>query len=89
VWITRTIPDSWRSPEDEVDTLTPQAEIMQALKLRHGATPLTAEERLKVCRLHNAIIALAKFHLNIAPDTIMSVYQKSVDLKMEPKVRLT
>lgn len=86
VWITRTIPESWLAQEEEIDVLTPQAEIMQNLKIRHNATPLTLEERLTVARVHNVIKAIAQRNIHITPDGIMSVYQRSIDLQLAPKV---
>ena len=96
IWITRSIPESWKhETEDMVDDIAPLAETLQRIRVKHCETPLTPEERLKVVRVRNAILAISGAKdantgqpamLGISPDTIMSVYQKSLDLKLEPKV---
>jgi len=85
VWITRTLPEDWLAQEDEIDVLTPQAEIMQNLKIRHNKTLLTLEERGRVARIHNVVKAIAKVNVCITPDLIMSVYQRSIELELSPK----
>ena len=98
IWITRSIPEVWKhESEDILDEITPLAETLQRIRAKHNDTPLTLEERLKVVRVRNCILALSKCNavssdhkdenISISPDTIMSVYQRSVELKMQPMVR--
>jgi exosome complex component RRP4 len=97
IWVTRSIPDSWKQEsEDMRDDITPLAETLQRLRTRHGATPLTLAERLAVVRTRNAIAAIHKASelcdkgepaVSVSADSIMVVYQRSVELKMQPKVR--
>ena len=96
IWITRSIPDSWKhESEDMLDEITPLAETLQRIRAKHCDTPLTMEERLKVVHVRNCILALSSCNsgadygeesISISPESIMSVFQKSVELKMQPKV---
>lgn len=96
IWITRSIPESWRQESEDVrDDITPLAETLQRIRSRHASTPLTLEDRVKVARTRNAILAIARAaetagaaggNLTVSPDSIVAVYQKSLELRMEPKV---
>ena len=98
IWITRSIPESWKQEsEDMRDDITPLAETLQRLRVKHCDTPLTVEERMKVVRTRNAILAISKGAeqaessmnvVTVTPDTIMTVYNKSIEMKMQPKVRI-
>lgn len=87
IWITRSIPDSWKHEAGNVDDITPLAETLQNLKIRHSKTPFTIEERLNAARLSNGIQLLASENIQISPESVYGLYQKSIELKMEPKVR--
>jgi exosome complex component RRP4 len=96
IWITRSIPESWKHESDDMrDDITPLAETLQRLRVKHCETPLTAEERMKVVRTRNAILAISKGLeegdntniITVTPENIMTVYNKSIEMKMEPKVR--
>ena len=63
----------------------PLAETLQSLKLRHARTPLLRDELLKVVRVCNCIQALSISNMVIAPETITSVYNKSIELNLQPK----
>lgn len=95
IWITRSIPESWKQEsEDMRDDITPLAETLQRLRVKHCETSLTVEERLKVVRVRNAIVAISKSaealcagsNVTVSPDTIMSVYERSLKLNLLPKV---
>lgn len=98
IWVTRSIPDSWKQEsEDMQDDITPLAETLQRIRTRHASTALTAEERLRVARTRNAIAVLAKAAearlgsgqlstIHVSPENIATVYQRSLELKMQPKV---
>jgi exosome complex RNA-binding protein Rrp4 len=86
IWITRTVPEEWKRQAGNVDDITPLAETLQNLKIRHCKTPLTKEERFVASRLHNAINLLAKNGVQISPETVFNVFQKSQELKLEVKV---
>lgn len=84
----------------------PLAETLQRLKLRHEATPLNVDERLKVARVCNCIniIRMANVRSSgsgssssssgsqkaviVSPESIMVAYQQSIDLQLQPKVRI-
>jgi len=86
VWITRSIPDEWRAQEEgHDDELVPLAETLQNLRQRHAQTPLLIDERLRVARVHNAVLLLSKASIIISPDSISTVYQRSVDMELQPK----
>jgi exosome complex component RRP4 len=93
IWITRTIPEDWKAQEESKTNTSgstmsggaPLAETLQNLRLRHNRTPLLLDERLKVARVYNAIKILARNFLSISPDTIMKVFTKSIEMKLEPK----
>lgn len=98
IWITRSIPESWKQESDDMrDDITPLAETLQRIRVKHSETPLTVEERLKVVRVRNSIVAISKSansvgagsNITVSPDTIMSVYEKSLKLSFLPKVRYT
>ena len=86
IWITRTIPVGWKDAEEErtkvSDEAVPLAETLQRLRQRHADTPLTKEERLNVARIANIIKCLVILHRNVTPETISSMFQRSLDLKM-------
>ena len=86
IWITRSIPRDWKLQEKDWDEVTPTAESLQNLKLRHSQTPYTMEERIVAARLRNSIAALASESLQITKEAIMKVYEKSLFMKFEPKV---
>eukprot|EP01039_Chlorochromonas_danica_P010833 gene10833-12043_t len=85
LWITRTIPEEWKEAAGHEDDLTPLAETLQNIKVRHSQTPFTLEERMKAARLQNSIKALVWANVSITPDNIMAVYQKSIEEGMHPK----
>lgn len=99
IWITRSIPESWKQEsEDMRDDITPLAETLQRLRVKHATTPLTMEERVKIVRTRNTILAISKglgegssntMVITVTPDNIMTVYNKSIEMKMEPKVTQT
>lgn len=88
IWITRSVPEEWKSQDENQDDLTPLAETLQRLKQRHASTALLADERTKVSRVRNAIAGLCKMQLSISPDTISTVYRLSERLEMHPKAML-
>jgi len=46
---------------------------------------LTPEERERVARVRNSIVALARSYVYIYPATIMDVYEDSLDLHLQAK----
>ena len=85
IWITRTAPDEWKAREGDADDLVPLAETLQALRQRHANTPLLPDERLKLARVRNCLLLLAAHDVVVSPDSLLAVYQKSVDLGLEPR----
>jgi hypothetical protein len=60
IWITRSIPESWKHASADVDDdIAPLVETLQKLRAQHVGTPLTLDERVRVARTRNAILALA------------------------------
>jgi exosome complex component RRP4 len=97
IWITRSIPEAWKQETDDVrDDITPLVETLQRIRTRHATTPMTLEDRLKVVRTRNVIAAIAKAAelaegepdaaLTVSPETIAQLYQKSIEMKMQPQV---
>lgn len=85
IWISRSIPDSWKDESGHQDELTPLAETLQNLKMRHAQTPFTSEERSKAARLQNCVRVLSTSSVTITPENIMLVYQYSVDNNWQPR----
>jgi exosome complex component RRP4 len=85
LWLSRTIPEAWQEEAGHVDELTPLAETLQNIKVRHAQTPFTIEERLKAARLCNCIKVLATAGSPVTPEHLMMVYQRSVDIGLQPK----
>eukprot|EP01038_Epipyxis_sp_PR26KG_P004465 gene4465-6314_t len=86
IWITRSIPKEWRTEDEKLGGVeSTTVEVLQALKSRHNNTPLIIEERLKVARVYNSINVLSHAHVQISPQSIMTVYQKSLDMLLKPK----
>ena len=83
IWITRSIPEEWKMYDQE-DESTPLAETLQRQKQRHAQTPLTVEERTKVSRLRNCILLLAHASIEISPDTLCAVYERSEEQSFTP-----
>ena len=50
--------------------------------------PPTAEERERVCRVRNALVALDQLSIAISPATVAEAYRASVDAAMAPKAML-
>ena len=48
----------------------------------------TAEERERVCRVRNALVALDQLSIAISPATVAEAYRASVDAAMAPKAML-
>jgi exosome complex component RRP4 len=87
IWITRSIPDHWKAQEEVTpDEVTMHADALQNLRNKHKDTRLLSEDRAKSARLHNAIKALVARGVQVTPEAVLSVYLKSVEMSMEPKV---
>ena len=84
IWVTRALPDDWKLQEEEAYSATPLAETLQKLNERHAATPLLVSDRLKVARVYNCVKLLASLNLQLDPSIISSVYEKSIELSIEP-----
>jgi exosome complex component RRP4 len=84
IWITRSIPEEWKMFDQE-DDATPLAETLQRQKQRHAQTPLTPEERTAVCRLRNCVLLLAHAMIEICPDSMCTVYDRSEEQGVAPK----
>lgn len=84
VWITRSIPESWKA-EGTVDDLAPTAEALQALRTRHANTEMLKEERTAIARVFNIVHVLVRRRIQIEPATISKMYQASLDHGMLPK----
>lgn len=85
IWITRSIPEEWKAQEEGLDDLAPLAETLQSLRLRHAQTPLMSDERLRVARVHNVILLHSAASKQISPESLLAVYQKSVDMGLHPR----
>ena len=91
IWISRSIPDAWKDQEENLtqvpsDDNVPLAETLQRLKHRHASTPMTLNQRLNIARVSNVINCLGLMHMSVTPESITTLYQKSIDLKLEAKV---
>lgn len=86
IWISRTIPDIWKQEAGHVDEVTPLAEVLENLKLRHSKTPFSREERLMTSRLYNSLVKLNQQDTIISPEKIMSAYNQSFECGLQPKV---
>ena len=84
IWITRSIPVAWKTFDKDDDT-TPLAETLERQRQRHVRTPLTVEERVAICRLRNSILLLVHAAIEISPETMCAVYDRSEEQQMSPK----
>lgn len=82
LWIQRSIPKEWSAAEDQD---IPLAETLQKQRKRHTETPVLSDERIAICRVRNAIEALRVVNCRITPDTIIAVYECSLDQGFHPK----
>jgi len=94
IWISRTIPEEWKTMndgdiDDVLDEMAPLAETLQRIRVKHRETSLTYDERLKVVRTRNSINALMKARHHISPDNIEAVYSRSMQLNLSPMVYST
>lgn len=64
----------------DIDGDTPQPAKKKAV--------VTREMRLNMARVRNSIVALARLGLAIHPTTISAVFQRSVELQIQPKKML-
>jgi exosome complex component RRP4 len=91
IWITRSIPDEWKAQDEDADDMTPLAETLQRLKIRHAQTLMLLNEREKIARIRNAIDILASNPINggssgcIYPESILAIYRKSEQLELTIK----
>lgn len=88
IWITRTMPREWLLDQEASDLSTPQVETLFRLQALHTETPLTVEERLKICRVRNSIEILALAHLLITPESILCVYSMAEKAGLSPAVSI-
>ena len=88
IWITRALPDDWRSQEEDILGATPLAETLQKLRERHARTPLLVSERVKVARVYNSVKLLANLKAQLDPSVISSIYDKSIELSIQPAAML-
>jgi exosome complex component RRP4 len=77
VWLEPTPPQRQELEYDEA------AELSKAPK-----QPATPEQREKICRVRNSILALSQMHIAIYKETIMDVYVESVNLGLAAKSML-
>lgn len=88
VWISRSISEDWKAKEGlgaDVDDSAPLAETLQRLRQRHASTPLTLEQRRNITRVRNVVQCLSIVHRVVEPEAIIALYQRSLDLNLEPK----
>jgi len=87
VWIQRTVPKSW---SDFIATSTeeaeaPLAETLQKLRQKHAETPVEPSMREKIARVRNSVEALALVYCSVTKDSIMNVYDTSLELQVQVK----
>ena len=80
IWISRSRP--------EVLGAEAEAETIIEDRLTHATTMTLPEERLRICRVRNAIAALCSVSAGISPETIMQLYRRSEDMELPPKALL-
>ncbi|CAN0030367.1 unnamed protein product [Ectocarpus sp. 8 AP-2014] len=93
VWISRTPPEEWKGKEEGdaagTGSVAPKAETLTRQRKQHAETETIGEARTNICRVRNAIVALRNvFHL-VTPESIMSVYRRSVTMGLQPKDMLS
>ena len=87
IWITWSIPEEWKLDDSgAADEATPLAETLQLLRTKHASTPILPDERKRIVRVRNAIEVLRLNEAQVSSESIISVYRRSEELKMEPKV---
>lgn len=88
IWITRSIPDEWKldGAGGPMDETTPLAETLQLLRTKHANTPILPHERMKIVRVRNVIEVLRLTESQISSESIISIYRRSEELNMMPKV---
>lgn len=83
IWIT---PDrsggAGARPSDELN------DVAQGMQTGEPAAPATREERGRVCRVRNALMALEARRVAISPATVVSVYEASLKAELTPRQML-
>ena len=80
IWITRSIPADWKTADEGEGERVPLEETLQNLRLRHASTVMTAEQKENIFRVRNSIEVLKTCFRYINGETIMEVFNKSVQL---------
>ena len=88
VWITRSMPREWLLEANIGNSTVPDVETLSKLQRLHATTPIAPEVRLKISRVRNAVLLLARSHVSISPEHIAAVYHSSESLKMTPPVSI-
>ena len=70
---------------DDAATQRLSAETLLEQKRRHANRVLSKEDRLAICRVHNAILILRELQKPITPDLIMLIWKLVAALGVEPK----
>mmetsp|Transcript_22176 Transcript_22176/g.30254 ORF Transcript_22176/g.30254 Transcript_22176/m.30254 type:complete len:319 (-) Transcript_22176:325-1281(-) len=83
IWICRGIPEEWMDEVD--DTGAQKAETLELRGRRHAQNDTLAEDRLRICRVRNAVALLSGVYAMISPKSIMAVFRRSLDLGLQPK----
>ncbi len=77
--------DSNNYADNDSDDQVTLAETLQRIRKRHASTPLTVDERLRICRVRNVLALLVEFHIEISPDSICKLYDLSERQALVPK----
>lgn len=93
VWICRTPPEEWKGAEEGdasgTGSVAPKAETLMRQRKLHADTETIGEPRINICRVRNSIVALRNVFQLVSPDSIMTVYKRSVSMGLQPKDMLS
>ncbi len=86
IWVT--IPSSSvRKREEGAGSRLVTVEETEAAKREHTNTVIKPDDRERIARVSNAVSALSAHFISISPDTIMDVYESSIELGLPARVR--
>lgn len=86
IWLSETVPDA--EARAAIDTEGADAGLAEAVEARRrylATRHVSAEARLKIARVRNAVSALGALYVAVTPTTIMDVYEASMEMRLEAR----
>eukprot|EP01084_Bolivina_argentea_P116715 207327_1 len=95
IWITRTggvictttsKSDGWGGNAEEI--MSQDAESIERRRKEHNSSPILGDDRIRICRVRNSIVVLRMANTIITPESILHVYNRSIEAKLPPSQML-